>query len=106
MSDTISRLERTIRERFKADPGTSYVASLHARGEDVVARKVGEEAIELVVAHLAGTREEQVKESADLMFHLLIQLAEQGIGFDEVLAELDRRDGVSGLDEKASRPKG
>lgn len=101
--DVITRLEKTIRERFSADPSTSYVASLHAKGEDVVARKVGEEALEVVIAHLCGTREQQISESADLIFHLLVQLAEQDIAFDEVLAELDRREGMSGHDEKASR---
>ena len=101
--DTIDRLERIIAERFKAEPETSYVAKLHCMGEDAVARKVGEEAIELIVAHLCGTREEEISEAADLVFHLLILLAEQDIPFSGVLAELDRREGTSGLVEKASR---
>lgn len=101
--DTISRLEDVIRKRFKGDPASSYVANLHWKGEEAVAQKVGEEAVELIIAHLVGTREQEIGEAADLIFHLLILLAEQDIPFAEVLAELDRREGTSGIAEKASR---
>lgn len=101
--DTLPRLERIIAERRKADPQASYVAQLHARGLPVIARKVGEEAVEAVVAALAGEREELVGEAADLIFHLMVLLSAKDIPLDEVLTELDRREGVSGLDEKASR---
>lgn len=101
--DTLPRLERIIAERRKADPQASYVAQLHARGLPVIARKVGEEAVEAAVAALAGEREELVGEAADLIFHLMVLLSAKGIPLDEVLTELDRREGVSGLDEKASR---
>lgn len=101
--DTLPRLERIIAERRKADPQASYVAQLHARGLPVIARKVGEEAVEAVVAALAGEREELVGEAADLIFHLMVLLSAKGIPLGEVLTELDRREGVSGLDEKASR---
>lgn len=101
--DTLTRLEQTIADRLKADPDTSYVASLHARGPAVIARKLGEEAVETVVAALAGDREELVGEAADTIFHLLVLLAEKGVPLGEVMAELDRREGTSGLVEKASR---
>jgi phosphoribosyl-ATP pyrophosphohydrolase len=101
--DTLSRLERTIRERRVASPEESYVASLRAAGLPVIARKLGEEAVEALVAALTDKREELVGEAADVLFHLLILLAEKDIALAEVLAELDRREGTSGLDEKASR---
>ncbi len=101
--DTLSRLEATIAERRKADPDTSYVAQLTHRGTPVMARKLGEEAVEACVAALSGSREELVGEAADVLFHLMVLLADKGIGLDEVMAELDRREGVSGLEEKASR---
>lgn len=101
--DILSRLEATIAERLGASPDASYVAQLHARGLKVIARKLGEEATETVVAALSGTREELVGEAADTLFHLLVLLAEKDIPLAEVLAELDRREGTSGLVEKASR---
>ncbi|MGV2497274.1 phosphoribosyl-ATP diphosphatase [Pelagerythrobacter aerophilus] len=101
--DTLPRLERIIAERRKADPQASYVAQLHARGLPVIARKVGEEAVETAIAALTGEREELVGEAADLIFHLMVLLSAKDIPLDAVLAELDRREGVSGLDEKASR---
>ena len=101
--DTLSRLEATIRERRAAAPETSYVASLAARGLPVIARKLGEEAVEAVVAALTDNREELVGEAADVLFHLLVLLAEKDIVLAEVLAELERREGTSGLAEKASR---
>ena len=101
--DTLTRLEATIRQRLSASPAESYVAKLHARGLPVIARKLGEEAIETITAALSGTNEELTGEAADVLFHLLVLLAEKDILLAEVLAELDRREGVSGLDEKASR---
>ena len=101
--DTLERLERTIAERRKAAPGESYVASLTARGLPVIARKLGEEAVEAVVAALTDNREELVGEAADVLFHLLVLLAEKDIPLSVVMTELDRREGASGLVEKASR---
>ncbi len=102
--NTLSRLEATIAERLAAgDASASYVAQLHARGLPVIARKLGEEAVETVIAALSGTREELTGEAADILFHLLVLLGEKGVPLADVFAELDRRDGISGLDEKASR---
>ena len=101
--DTLTRLEATIASRKGADPDTSYVAQLHARGVPVMARKLGEEAVETVVAALSSSREELVGEAADVLFHLMVLLSGKDIALADVLAELDRREGVSGLVEKASR---
>jgi phosphoribosyl-ATP pyrophosphohydrolase len=102
-SDTLARLEQVIRERAKASPAESYVASLMARGLPVIARKVGEEAVETAVAALAGDEKELTGEAADLLFHLLVLLNARGLALADVLAELERREGTSGLAEKASR---
>ena len=101
--DTLSRLAATIAARRNADPAESWVAKLHARGVPVIARKLGEEAVETVVAALSGSREELVGEAADTIFHLLVLLDAKGVTLDEVLAELDRREGTSGIAEKAAR---
>ncbi|MGB3167734.1 MAG: phosphoribosyl-ATP diphosphatase [Alteraurantiacibacter sp.] len=101
--DTLSRLETTIAERRAASPDASYVAKLNAAGVPAIAQKLGEEATEVVIAALAGTREELVGEAADTLFHLLVLLSAKDIPLAAVLAELDRREGVCGLDEKASR---
>ena len=103
--DTLQRLEATIAQRLTASPDESYVAQLHARGLPVIARKLGEEAVETVIAALAGSREELTGEAADLVFHLLVLLGEKGVPLADVLAELERREGASGLDEKASRSR-
>lgn len=103
MSETLDRLTRTIAERRDGDPATSYVAKLFAKGRAKIAQKVGEEAVEAVIAAMAGDARGLVSESADLLFHLAVLLAEQGQTLDDVLAELDRREGVSGITEKASR---
>jgi len=102
--NTIDRLEATIAERRGAAPDSSYVARLLAGGAPLVARKLGEEAIEVVIAALAE-QDKLVSESADLLFHLLVLLAERDLSFADVAAELDRREGVSGIVEKASRPE-
>lgn len=101
--DTLSRLAATIAQRRDAYPETSWVAKLHARGVPVIAKKLGEEAIETVIAALSGSREELVGEAADTLFHLLVLLDAKGVPLDEVLAELERREGISGITEKAAR---
>jgi phosphoribosyl-ATP pyrophosphohydrolase len=101
--DTLTRLEQTIASRRSASPGESYVATLIERGLPVIARKLGEESTEAVVAALTGGRAELVGEAADVLFHLLVLLAAKDIPLSEVLAELDRREGTSGLTEKAAR---
>lgn len=103
MSDTLSRLEATIAERRNADPDSSYVAKLNARGVPKIAQKVGEEAVEAVIAAMADDRPGLVGEAADLLFHLIVLLNAKGVPLADVLAELDRREGVSGIAEKASR---
>ena len=105
MSDTLERLARTIASRKGADPEKSYVARLLAADEDAVLKKIGEEATETVLAAKSGDRAQLVRETADLWFHCLILLARHGLAPADVLAELQRREGVSGLDEKASRKK-
>jgi phosphoribosyl-ATP pyrophosphohydrolase len=104
MADTLAKLEQTIAERRKADPSSSYVAKLFAAGRPKIAQKVGEEAVEAVIAAMAGDGKQLVSESADLIFHLAVLLAEQGVSLKDVLAELDRREGTSGIAEKAARP--
>ena len=102
--DTLARLEQTINDRLASgDAQASYVAQLHARGLPVIVRKLGEEAIEAIIAALSGTHEDLVGEAADVLFHLLVMLAEKNVALSEVFAELDRREGTSGIDEKASR---
>lgn len=103
MTDTLSKLEATIAQRRKADPSTSYVAKLSARGLGKIAQKVGEEATETVIAALSGDNAELVGEAADLVFHLMVLLAAREVPLSAVLAELDRREGVSGIAEKAAR---
>lgn len=100
--DTLARLEATIAARRGAAPDTSYVAKLLAGGASLAARKLGEEAVEVVIAALAEP-DKLVGESADLLFHLMVLLAEREVPFADVLAELDRREGVSGIVEKAAR---
>lgn len=101
--DTLTRLEATIAQRLLASPDESYVAKLHAKGLKKIAQKLGEEATEAVIAALAGDEAELVGEAADVLFHLIVLLAEKGVTLEQVYAELDRREGVSGLAEKASR---
>lgn len=98
--DTLSRLAETIAARRGADPETSWVARLNARGVPVIARKLGEEAVETVIAALSGNREELVGEAADVLFHLLVLLDAKGVPLAEVLAELERREGTGGIAEK------
>jgi len=103
MPDTLKRLEHTIAQRSGVAPDSSYVASLFTKGRGKIAQKVGEEATETIIAAMSGDAQQVTAESADLIFHLLILLRECGVSWDDVLAELDRREGVSGLVEKAAR---
>lgn len=102
----LARLEAMIAARRAADPASSYVAALNAKGLDAILKKVGEEATEAVIAAKGGERDALVHETADLWFHCLVMLAARGVTVAEVLAELERREGRSGLEEKASRTKG
>jgi phosphoribosyl-ATP pyrophosphohydrolase len=99
----LARLQAVIRERKNGDAGSSYVASLFAKGRGKIAQKVGEEATETVIAALTGSADELTSEAADLLFHLMILLEDAGTSVDAVLSELERRDGVSGHAEKAAR---
>lgn len=103
--NSLIRLEQTILARRDADPSSSYVAKLRAKGRGKMAQKFGEEAVETVIAALTEDKAALTGEAADLMFHLIVLLADCDVSLADVCAELDRRDGVSGLDEKASRPK-
>lgn len=99
----LAPLYATILARRAADPATSYVAALTAKGRAKIAQKVGEEAVETVIAATAADKPALIAESADLLFHLLVLWADAGVTPDDVAAELQRREGVSGLDEKAAR---
>ena len=100
---TLERLEATIAARRSASPDESYVAKLNAKGLPKMAQKLGEEATEAVIAAVSGSQKELVGESADLLFHLLVLLNAKEIPLQAVLAELERREGLSGLEEKAAR---
>ena len=102
----LERLEQAIAKRRGADPSSSYVASLNAKGLDHILKKVGEESTETVIAAKSGDRQAIVHETADLWFHCLVMLAWSGVPVADVLAELERREGRSGIEEKASRTKG
>ena len=101
--DRLYRLTETIRARRGADPDTSYVARLFAKGRERIAQKVGEEAVEAVIAATKGDAEGLAGEAADLVFHLAVLLESMGLSFEQVLDELERREGISGLAEKAAR---
>jgi phosphoribosyl-ATP pyrophosphohydrolase len=102
-SDTLTRLEAVIASRAGADPASSYVARLNAKGLPKIAQKLGEEATEAIIAALAEDEPALVGEAADLLFHLLILLNAKRVPLGAVLAELDRREGTSGIAEKAAR---
>lgn len=97
------RLAATIAARRGADPGTSWTAKLLAAGPETCARKFGEEAVEAVIEAVQGDRARLTAEAADVLYHLLVMLAARDIGLDAVLAELERREGTSGIAEKAAR---
>lgn len=103
MSEVLNRLAEVLEARKGADPKTSYVAKLYGKGLDAILKKIGEEATETVMAAKDGDPEKLVNELADLWFHSLVLMAYQGLHPDAVIAELDRRFGLSGLTEKASR---
>ncbi|MBV1950861.1 MAG: phosphoribosyl-ATP diphosphatase [Cycloclasticus sp.] len=105
MSDTLKQLDHVLQQRKQEDPSSSYVASLYHKGLDTILKKIGEEATETVIAAKSDDKQQVIYETADLWFHTLVLLAQQGLSSDDVLKELERRFGLSGLDEKASRNK-
>lgn len=102
-ADVLKRLEEVLEERKNADPDSSYVAKLYHKGLDSILKKIGEEATETVMAAKDGEKEKIIYETADLWFHCMVLLSQQNIKTEDVLNELDRRFGLSGLEEKASR---
>ena len=103
MSDVLSRLARTIEARKGADPTSSWTARLLDAGPAKAAEKFGEEAVEAVIEAVRGDHERLRAEAADVLYHLLVMLAACDVSLEEVLNELEKREGTSGLDEKASR---
>lgn len=105
--DILRRIQSTLLERKNAAPGSSYVASLYAKGTDSICKKVAEEAAETIMAAKDGDQLHLVREVADLWFHSMVLLAQFDVGVDDVVSELRRREGISGIDEKKSRkPEG
>jgi phosphoribosyl-ATP pyrophosphohydrolase len=105
MNDILDRIAASIEARKDGDPEKSYVAKLFAKGDDAMLKKIGEEATEVVLAAKGDDRLHLVREVTDLWFHCMIVLARHGLGPNDVLAEMQRREGISGLDEKAARNK-
>ncbi|HSH96674.1 MAG: phosphoribosyl-ATP diphosphatase [Methylophilaceae bacterium] len=103
MSDVLNRLAELLERRKTASPDSSYVAKLYAKGTDSILKKVGEESAELIIAGKGGDQQEIIYETADLWFHSLVLLAHAGLNPQQVLDELARREGLSGLEEKAQR---
>jgi len=103
MSDVLNKLAAVLESRKGADPSSSYAAALYAKGLDAILKKIGEEATETVMAAKGGDRAAIVHEIADLWFHTLVLLAQQGLKPEDILTELERRFGVSGHEEKQSR---
>ncbi|MBD3671549.1 MAG: phosphoribosyl-ATP diphosphatase [Gammaproteobacteria bacterium] len=103
--DVLKQLAEVLESRKGADPDSSYVARLYSKGLDAILKKIGEEATETVMAAKDGEADKIIYETADLWFHSLVLLAQQGLGPEQVLAELERRFGLSGLEEKANRDK-
>lgn len=101
--EIVRRVQATLVERKNAAPGSSYVASLYAKGTDSICKKIAEEAAETIMAAKDGDRLHLVREVTDLWFHSMILLAHFGVGVDDVMGELRRREGISGIDEKKSR---
>ncbi|MGX0878136.1 phosphoribosyl-ATP pyrophosphohydrolase [Roseovarius sp. MBR-154] len=102
---TLDDLARTIATRASADPDSSWTAKLLAKGPEKCAEKFGEEAVEAIIEAVKGDRARLTSEAADVLFHLLVMLQSRGVALDDVMAELARRQGTSGLSEKASRSK-
>ena len=105
MSDVLQRLAQVLEQRKQESEDSSYVASLYAKGLDKILKKIGEEATEIIIAAKDGDKEQIIYETADLWFHCMVMLADQGLGPEHVLQELQRRFGLSGLEEKAQRNK-
>ena len=103
VSDILAQLSQILEQRKQSDPAASYVAGLYNKGLDAILKKIGEEATELVVAAKGGDNRQIIFETADLWFHTLVLLAHSGLSINEVMAELEKRYGTSGLDEKARR---
>lgn len=103
---TLQYLAQTIAERAAADPDSSWTAKLLAKGPEKCAEKFGEEAVEAIIEAVKNNRDGLISESADVLFHLLVMLQSRGVTLDDVLAELARRQGTSGIAEKAAREKG
>jgi len=103
MNDILQQLSDVLEQRKGADPDSSYVAGLYAKGLDAILKKIGEEATETVIAAKGGDAQQIIYETADLWFHTLIMLAQQGLGPQAVLEELQRRFGLSGIEEKSRR---
>ncbi|MGB2833634.1 MAG: phosphoribosyl-ATP diphosphatase [Methylotenera sp.] len=103
MNDVLNRLSELLEQRKSADPQSSYVAKLYAKGMDSILKKVGEEATETIIAAKNGDKEHLIYETADLWFHTLVMLAQAGLKPQAVLDELARREGLSGITEKESR---
>ena len=101
--DILLRLMAVLASRKEADPDSSYVAGLYAKGLDSILKKIGEESAETIIAAKSGDKQQIVYETADLWFHCLVMLAQQNLDARLVLEELERRFGVSGIDEKAAR---
>jgi len=101
--EVLHRLQQTLEVRKAAPPDASYVSSLYAKGTDTICKKVAEEAAETIMAAKDGDRLHLVRETCDLWFHSLVLLTHFGVGIDDVMGELRRREGISGLDEKRSR---
>ncbi|MBI4986057.1 MAG: phosphoribosyl-ATP diphosphatase [Rhodocyclales bacterium] len=102
--EVLHRLQATLIERRGAAPASSYAASLHAKGTDAICKKVAEEAAETIMAAKDGDRLHLVREVCDLWFHSLVLMTHFDIGVDDVMVEFRRREGISGIDEKKSRP--
>lgn len=105
MDEVLKELAGVLEQRKGSDPQTSYVAGLYAKGPEAILKKVGEEATEFVIAALGDDDRALVHETADLWFHTLVMLAQRGLGPEQVLAELARRFGRSGVEEKAARQR-
>ena len=101
--NALTRLARTIEARRGGDPEASWTAKLLAQGPEKCAEKFGEEAVEAVIEAVKGDRDRLTAEAADVLYHLLVMLASRDVGLDDVLAELERREGTSGIAEKAAR---
>jgi len=106
MSEVLDNLYKVIAGRKGADPSESYTAKLFSKGPEKITQKVGEEAVETVIAALVKDKDAVVAESADLLYHLMVLWADKGVEPNEVWAELAKREGISGIAEKESRSKG